>query len=24
VQNFALDSDTLEVITPFELELVEW
>jgi len=24
VQNFTLDSDTLEVITPFELELVKW
>jgi polyhydroxybutyrate depolymerase len=24
LQNFTLDSDTLEVTTPFELELVEW
>jgi poly(3-hydroxybutyrate) depolymerase len=24
VQNFTLDSDTLEVTTPFELELVAW
>ena len=24
VQNFTLDSDTLEVTTPFELELVKW
>ena len=24
VQNFTLDSDTLEITTPFELELVKW
>ena len=24
LQNFTLDSDTLEVTTPFELELVEY
>jgi hypothetical protein len=24
LQNFTLVSDTLEVATPFELELVEW